>query len=147
MVADNNPTLDRQTATTQLFEYDFAVDGGAVGNITLRGGTIPSGAIIVGSTLDQSTAFTGGAGATVKVTCESDGDVQGGPMDIATYSAIILATSLAGVAGCNGALVDVGFVNGLVSLIRTTASRSLVMTVGTNALTAGKFSLWLTYLQ
>lgn len=131
-------------AETRKFSYDFAVDGGAVGNITLRGGTLPPGAILVGYCTKQPTAFTSGGAATITVTCESSGDLQ--PTQL--YSNITFATVLAAyaIAG-NGVLALGAGTYGAPAIIETTAARSVVMAVAGAALTAGKFDVFITFLK
>ena len=41
-------------------EYDFAKDGGAVGDHTLRGTPLPVGAVVLGAYIDVETAVTSG---------------------------------------------------------------------------------------
>lgn len=134
------------TQITQKFSYDFAVDGGAVGNITLRGGTLPAGAIVIASCTDQTVAFTSGGSAQLAVAVESAGDLQ----------TALLYSDITGVAclsdGMNatgsGVLAVAGGQDlyGLTTTIKTTAARSLVMAVSVAALTAGKFDLYITYM-
>lgn len=57
--------------------YDFAIDGGAVGTINLRGDRIPAGAIITDALLDVQIALAGGTVTdTVALGSEAAGDVQ-----------------------------------------------------------------------
>ena len=51
-------------------EYDFAIDGGAIGTITLRsaggaslGGTVPIGSFVIGGYIEVDTGFTTGSAA------------------------------------------------------------------------------------
>ncbi|MEV7611318.1 hypothetical protein AB0N61_17670, partial [Microbacterium sp. NPDC089320] len=51
--------------------YDFAVDGGAVGDIDLtKSPVIPAGAVILGGFVEVDTAVTSGGSATVAVKVE-----------------------------------------------------------------------------
>lgn len=111
------------------FEYDFAVDGGAVGAITLRGPSIPAGTVVVGATLDVTTTVTGGAGATVSLDLEAAADLRA-------------AATLATAPAMNGVAVK-----GLLAPVKTSAARSVVATVAVNALTAGKFTVLLETVQ
>lgn len=52
-------------------DYDFAVHGGAVGDIDL-GGVIPEDAVIVLKTIDVHTAFASGGAATIELKRGSD---------------------------------------------------------------------------
>lgn len=113
-------------------EYDFAVDGGAVGSITLRsapgdilGNEIPAGSVITGGYIEVDTAFTSGGAATVAVNSEGAGDllaasaVSGAPWSTTGRKSIIPASTGA-------------------TAVKATAKRNLVITVATAALTAGK---------
>lgn len=65
-----------------IYEYDFAVDGGAIGNINLRviggDGPIPNGAVIDGKNvaIDVLTALTSGGAATAGLNVDTSGDIQ-----------------------------------------------------------------------
>jgi hypothetical protein len=61
---------------TAYFKYDFAIHGGAIGDITVRGSGIPVGAVIVGGLIDCPAACLGGAGATLEITAVNAGDVM-----------------------------------------------------------------------
>lgn len=113
--------------------YDFATDGGAVSDITLRGDAIPSGAIIVDALLHVDTALTSAGAATVAVKVESAADinaadaVSGAPWSsVGAKRADFTATS---------------------APVKTTAERSIVATVGTAALTAGRFKVFVAYVE
>lgn len=108
--------------------YDFAVDGGAVGTITLRGQAVPSGATILGGYVEVATPLTSGGAATAGLQAEAAGDlvaaavVSGAPWSTAGRKSIVPAFT------------------GATSL-RTTAARSVQMVVAVAALTAGAFSV------
>jgi hypothetical protein len=115
-------------------EYDFALDGGAISTITLRGdNTVPSGAYLVGGFVDVLTAVTSGGAGTVAVNSNGASDlvaaaaVSGAPWSTTGIKSIIPAFT--------GATV-----------IKTTAQRSLAITIATAALTAGKFRVVAFYL-
>lgn len=111
------------------FDYDFAVDGGAVSSITLRGGTIPASSLVIDARVDVTTLVTGGAGATVSLDLEAAADLR---------AAATLATS--------PTLSTTG-VKALLNPVKTSAARSVVATVAVNALTAGVFSVYVTYVE
>lgn len=111
------------------YEFDFAKDGGAVGDITMRGGPIPSGAVVDYAILDVQTAFTSGGAATVAIAQESAEDVK---------AAAVLTSYTAGVKAC---VPNKTATNS----IKTDASGAPVMTVAVAALTAGKAVLVLEY--
>jgi hypothetical protein len=72
--------LNQNPVEARVYEYDFAIDGGAVGSVAdLRGasgqlqagksgGAIPAGAVVIGAIVDILTDFTGGASATFDLT-------------------------------------------------------------------------------
>lgn len=107
-------------------EYDFAVDGGANGTITLRqsGSTlpnlIPAGSVIVGGYIEVLTTVTGAG--TIAVNSEAAGDIKAATA-IASYAAGIVPI-----------VPSFG-----TSAVKTTANRSIAITIATGPLTAGKF--------
>lgn len=131
----NSKPLDGNLRTARV-EYDFAVDGGAIGSITLRGqGAIPDNAIIVDGLIDVITTFTSATdAATVALTANSAGDLK------------------AAVAISNGAnpwdagLKDLVPVSTAATSVKLTADRSLVMAIAGEALTAGKMVIFVNYM-
>lgn len=113
--------------------YDFAVDGGATGDITLRGGSIPSGAILVDALLHVDTVLTSAGAATVAVKVESAADVNA-------------ADAISGAPWSTTGAKRADF-TATSAPVKTTAARSIVATVGTAALTAGKFSVVVAYVE
>jgi hypothetical protein len=113
------------------FEYDFARDGGAIGDITLRGNSLPAYAIVIGGMIDVEVAVTSADAATIALNLEAAADV----LAITGKASFSLA-----------ALLDVVPVNTAATAVRLTAIRKLVATVADFALTAGKFTVALTYI-
>lgn len=113
--------------------YDFATDGGAVGDITLRGGTIPSGAILLDALLHVDTALTSGGAATVAIKVESAADVNA-------------ADAISGAPWSSTGAKRADF-TATTAPIKTTAARSIVATVGAAALTAGRFQVYVFYVE
>ena len=112
-----------------LFEYDFAKDGGAVGDITLRGPSLPAGAVIDKNLIQVKTAFTSGGSATVALTLKTAGDM---------YAAGAISGLTAG--------VKAGVADGTASnAIVLTANTTPVLTVAVAALTAGKLVVMVEY--
>lgn len=114
-------------------EYDFAVDGGAVGTITLRGvdgegNSIPAGSVIVGGYVDVATAATSATG-TIAVNSEAAGD-------------IVAAVGQASWTTGRKSIIPAG--TGATS-VKTTVARSLAITIATAAYTAGKFRVVVFY--
>lgn len=116
-------------------EYNFAVDGGATGTITLRQGggntlpnLIPAGAIVVGGYVEVDTACLSATG-TIAVQVEAAGDI---------------------VAAAGQASWTVGRKSVLpaftgASTVKTTVNRSIQIVIGAAAFTAGKFRVVLYY--
>lgn len=113
--------------------YDFAVDGGAVSTITLRGEKIPSGAIIVDALLYVDTALTSGGSATAAIQAESAND-------------IMTATAFGSAPWSSTGAKRVTQTATSAPVV-TTAERALKLVVGTAALTAGKFSVLVTIVE
>lgn len=107
-------------------EYDFAVDGGAIGAITLRGdNTIPAGSVITGGYLEVDTLFTTGTAATMAISVEAANDV-------------IAATVVSGAPySTTGRKSVIPAFTGATSL-KTTVARSIVATIAVGTVTAGK---------
>lgn len=115
---------------TAIGEYDFAVDGGAIGTIALRGsgglgGALPNGAVIVGGYLEIDTNFTTGTAATMAIQANAANDlvsatvVSGAPFSTTGIKAIIPIFTAA-------------------TMIKITAARSLTAVIATGTITAGK---------
>jgi hypothetical protein len=114
-------------------EYDFAVDAGAVGDITLRsvdgqGNEVPNGSVIEMGYIDVLTAVASATG-TVALRAEAASDV-------------LAATGAAGLTLGRKSVVPAG--TGATA-VKTTAKRNIIMTIATAALTAGKFRVVLFY--
>lgn len=123
-----------QRLKTAEAEYDFDVDGGAIGTITLRGigingGEIPDGSVITGGYIDVTTAVTPTTGATVALNSEAAGDLRTAAVasDLGVGRVDITPDATGSTA------------------IKTTAKRSLAMTIATAELTAGVFRLVVFY--
>lgn len=113
--------------------YSFATDGGAVGDIVLRGDQIPSGAIITDVLINVDTALTSGGAATVALKAESAADLN-------------TADAISG-APWSTTGAKRGDLTATTAPVKTTAARSITATVATAALTAGKFSVYVSYLE
>lgn len=116
-------------------EYDFAVDGGAVGTIVLRqsGSTlpniIPAGGVILGGYIEVLTTATSGGAATIGVNSEAAGDIKAAATGVATYTAGVVPVVPSWGTGA----------------VKTTAARNLAITIAVAALTAGKFRVVVMY--
>lgn len=118
---------------TAYAEYSFASEGGAVGDITLRGDSIPSGAVIIDALLHIDTALTSGGAATVAIKVESAADINA-------------ADAISGAPWSTTGAKRADFTS-TTAPVKTTASRNIVATVATAALTAGAFKVLLTYIE
>jgi hypothetical protein len=118
---------------TARARYDFARKGGATGDITLEGDSIPKGAVILDSLIKVETAPDSAAHtATIALKAEGANDLQAAKkVEEAPWST----------AGAKR-----GAVTAATAPVSTTARRSIVATVATQALTKGKFSVYVRYL-
>lgn len=125
--------LGRGEAVPIVARYDFATDGGAVGDITLRGDQqIPSGAVIVDALLIVDTPLTSGGAGTVALKVESSADI----LSADAVSGAPWSTS--GAKRCTLTATS--------APVTTTAARDVTATVGTAALTAGAFRVVVWYV-
>lgn len=117
----------------QVFTYDFAVDGGAISAISL--GNLPDGFIAKDMALVIDTTIVSGGVPTLVIGEDGGGDADG-------YFADFGATLTAGTAiKASGALITDAFHS------VDSAKDGLVLTIGANALTAGKFRVFVTGVQ
>lgn len=114
-------------------EYDFAVDGGAVSTITLRGDNgIPAGSVILGGYVEVDTAVTSGGAATVSVGTEGAAD-------------IVAAAVVSGAPWSTTGRKSVIPVFTGATTVKTTVARAITIAIAVAALTAGKFRVVLFY--
>jgi len=111
------------------FEYDFSKHGGAIGAITMTGGKIPTGALIVDGKIYTETAPVG-ATATIALGLASANDIK-------TATAITSFTL--------GSIQDVIPVRTAATAVLLASAAGLTATIATAALTAGKFRVYLEY--
>jgi len=114
--------------------YDFAVDGGVAGTITLRSndGPIPNGSYVVGGLLEVVTAATSGGSATVAVqTVAANDTVNAAAISGAPWSSTGRKSVIPAFTGATS--------------LKTTAATSPAIVIGTADLTAGKFNVVLFY--
>jgi hypothetical protein len=124
--------------TTNMYavrgRYDFAVDGGAAGDIDLtRGAYIPANAVILGGFAEVDTVPTSGGSATIAVKVEGAAD-------------IIAAAAISGAPWSTTGRKSVVPVFTGATTVKTTAARKIQATVATAALTAGVFDVVLFYI-
>lgn len=131
------PVIEGTTnVKTAVGEYDFAVDGGAVGNFTLRssnslGNLVPNGSVVISGYIEVDTAVVSAAGS-AGITLEGTGDLFG---SVAVTGNALASTGRKSIipagAGAN--------------TVKTTAARSIVMNLTAGAITAGKFRVVVMY--
>jgi hypothetical protein len=115
------------------FSYDFAVQGGVLGDITLAGTPLPKNAVVWDGVVDVITPLTGGAGATAAVsTAQSAND-------------LITAADITGAPWSTAGSKALTPVGTAAASIKMTADRAPKLVIGTGALTAGKFNLFIKY--
>ena len=115
--------------------YDFATDGGAVSTIALRGDKIPSGAVILQAFVNVATGTTSGGAATVSIGVEAATDLRAVlAHDNATTQLSTTGNKLTLATRAAAPLV-------------TTANRDVSIAIATAALTAGRFSVLVEYLE
>jgi hypothetical protein len=114
--------------------YDFAVDGGAVGDIDLtKSAVIPAGAVVLGGFVEVDTVPTSGGAATLAVKVEGAGD-------------IVAAAAISGAPwSTTGRKNVVPAFTGATS-VKATAARKVQATVAVAALTAGVIDVVLFYV-
>lgn len=110
-------------------ELDFDKDGGAVGDIILRGDALPAGAVVTSGVVDVQTSVTSGGSATVALAIEGAADV-------------LVSTAI---ASLGVGLVDVVPDGAATNMLKTTTTRNLVASVAVADLTAGKLVVALEY--
>lgn len=113
--------------------YDFATDGGAIGDITLRGDTLPAGAIVVDALISVDSAVTSGGAATLAIKVEGAADIN---------SADAVSGAPWSTTGAKR-----GDFTATSAPVKTTTARSIVATVATAALTAGAFKVVVWYVE
>lgn len=133
-----NPSMQSGAGALQEVKatYDFSVDGGAVGAITLKASPlIPANAIIFGGAIYPITTPTSAGAATIAV------GLGTGAQAAALKAAANDETYAAGTAL---AIIPVFTI---ASAVKVTAESKVTITVATAALNAGKFSVHLFYFM
>lgn len=119
------------------YRYNFAQDGGAISTITLtaarRENSIPTGAIIIGGTIDIITQLTSGGSATIAL-----GTTAG-----SSASSLKAATAVA--SWTVGQLAMVPLFSAA-TYIKMTADGSVTMTIATATLLTGVMEVHVMYL-
>jgi hypothetical protein len=115
--------------------YDFAVDGGTIGDINLTvTSQIPANAVILGGFCEVDTAVTSGGSGTLAIKVEGAGDiVAGAAVSGAPWSTTGRKSVIPAFTGA--------------TTVKTTAARKIVATVAVADLTAGAVDVVLFYTQ
>lgn len=118
---------------TAIAEYDFAVDGGGIGTIPLRGGAatlggaLPANAVVMSGYIEVDTPLTAGGAATAGVSVEAASDVQA-------------AVVVTGAPWSTTGRKNLPFAG-----VKTSVPRTPRLEVAAFALTGGKFRVVLIY--
>ena len=116
--------------------WDFSVDGGGIATITPADSPVlPAGAIILGGVIDIITTLTSGGAATIALGLGSGAQV----------ASLKVATAVATYAA--GLTVPLTEVFTGATYLKVAADTRMTLTVAAFALTAGKLSVNLVYLQ
>lgn len=111
---------------------DFSLDGGAIATITpLKTCTLPKNAVIVGGTVNSTTAATSGGSATVSIGTDAG----------SSASSLLAATAVASLS--SNALINAVPVFG--TPVKLTAVGNVTFTIATATLTAGVIEVTLFY--
>ena len=139
MVDDSitNAKLEPFAEKTLKFMYDFAALGGTAGAKVLTAAdgtaqTIPDNAIITKYVLDVVTEITSGGSATIALGAATDGAAIIKAATAYDNAAYVAATQVGGIPAASKKL---------------TGDRNCIATIATSALTAGKFYLYITYIE
>jgi len=125
-----NNTLN--AARVGKWTYDFTVLGGAVSTIALTGAALAAKAVIFGGFIRVLTALTSGGAATAALQVEAAND-------------IVNATVVSGAPWSTTGRKVIIPTWAITNSVETTLARTPSIVIGTFALTAGKFDLWLFY--
>jgi len=131
--AGSGTRIDRYTAVgyTQVATYDFDVDGGTVGEITLSG-RLPVDATITNAWYEVLTPPTSAGAATLSF-----------GVDANDQTGLLGATAIASFTAGYGDLLPDNTAGNFTT--KTTNPRDIIMTVATANLTAGKINIYYTY--
>lgn len=127
--------VTRQSERVLKCTYDFSKLGGAIGSVNLQNEDgkkciVPNKAIIENALIDNITTATGNVGATIALTAQTAGDLKAATA-FASYTGL-----LAGVP-----------VDTAATAIKMTADRTVLATIATATITAGKFNVLIRYVM
>lgn len=121
------------TQKSAIYEYDFAVDGGAIGTLPLRliagDAPPPNTAVVDGKNvaIDVLTALTSAGAATAGLQLDAGGDVQ---------TAVVVSGAPWSTTGMKDPTLEAPLKG---------AGGAMRLVIGAFALTAGKFRVYLSY--
>lgn len=116
-------------------QYDFAVHGGAVSDIPLRV-SLPKGAIVVNAFAEVLTAPTSAdSTATIAIKLEAANDI---------FTAAAVSGAPWSTTGMKQAIPDLATV---ADYKKATVDREITMSIAVQALTAGKFNVFVFYVH
>lgn len=110
---------------TFVYYYDFATDGGAVGNVTLRGAPLPVGFRVVNAIWEPTTAFTSGGSAQISLGTSSGAATN------------LLGAAVLGTNGTTGPKQGVPDWATVADSVKVSVESQPVLAVSVAALTAG----------
>jgi hypothetical protein len=127
--------LIHQNKSAVLAIWNFAVQGGAIGDITLvdsdgNNVVLPNKAVVTNVLVDTITGVTSGGAGTIALKANAAGDLLGTTAKTSVAAAGLVAGIPVGTAA---------------TAVKMTADRTLKMTVATAALTAGKIAFLVEY--
>jgi hypothetical protein len=115
--------------------YDFAVDGGAIGDIDLTSTTVlPANAVIMTGFIEVDVVPTSGGSATIALKAEGAAD-------------LLAASAISGAPWSTTGRKSVVPVGTGAASVKTSAARKMQATVATAALTAGSFDVVVGYVE
>lgn len=117
--------------------YDFATDGGAIGTIQLRGGVLPTNAIITNAWLEVTTGFLPTTTSTFAI------GLTGATTALRTA---VVATSAPAIDAVARVAVIAPQTPASFVAKSTTANRNFIATIAAGAFTAGAFVLHVDYV-
>jgi hypothetical protein len=116
------------------YRYDFAVDGGATGTITLHGPKLPSGALVTDAVVIVDTAPVGAGASIALTTGEGAGDIQA-------------AAAISGAPWSTIGAKRASALTASTAPVRLTQDRAPGFVISGAALTAGKVRMVLTVME
>jgi hypothetical protein len=116
------------------YRYDFADQGGTTGTKTMRGPTIPSGAVVTDALIVVDTVPVGSGASIALTTGEATGDVQ-------------VAAAISGAPWSSTGAKRGSALTASSAPVRCTADRAPGLVISAAALTAGKVRLILTITE